>query len=63
MDWNYIANVALGAFLIVAGVSIFATVESHAQDLERARRQRRREAECEALRAAAVKNDSLDVVV
>lgn len=63
MDFEFIGEVVAGSIIFAACIAVWLMVESHAQAKERIVRERSRSAQISALRAAAVKGDSIDVVI
>jgi len=62
-QFQFIGEVAVGTVVLLGCIGAWLCAESHAQEKERIARERNGSAQISALRAAAVKGDSIDVVV
>lgn len=62
-QFQFIGEVAVGTVVLLGCLSAWACMETHAQEKERIAREREGSAQISALRAAAVKGDSVDLVV
>lgn len=62
-QFQFIGQVVVGTIVFGGCISVWLCVETHAREKERIARDRAHNAQISALRAAAVKGDSIDVVV